>query len=88
MSPRDKTAAVILGIGLLGAGGLAYLASRSVGPIPIKPYTECAPADVFRLNRHSYPSQVAPGLQFALKNGLHNPIQDSVAAAMPAEEAW
>lgn len=81
-----KPAHVLLGIGLLAAGGIAYLATRTAGPVPMPAFTEMHNG---RGCLH-YPPVVAPNLAYAITHGFAPPgvIADPVARAQPAEKAW
>lgn len=100
---RNTAITVITGIGLGAAAAIAYLATRTAGPVQLTRYTECrqgtiqphlvTEADLLTAparTRHHYPVRVAPALVGVIANGfapLYAP-PDPQIAALPAEEAW
>jgi hypothetical protein len=88
------------GLVLLVAAGVAYLATRSAGPVKMTQYTESRQGPLQEhlvteeelgggvpLTPHRYPSRIAPGLDMCLTHGYAPLYQlaDPVAAALPAE---
>lgn len=94
----------VLGLGaLIIAGGVAYLATRAQGPVPLTKYTELRPGPLMEhlvtaeehLTRpvwapHAYPTRTCPNLNLALAYGLAPQwkVPDPQAAALPAEAMW
>ena len=94
---------VLAGIGLLAAGGIAWMATRSVGPVPLTQYTEQRQGPLAEhlvtreelgyvpaTSRMHYPARTAPGLTALIAQGFAPLYQlpDPVAASLPAEQAW
>lgn len=82
-----KPAHVLLSLALAAAGGVGYLATRTVGPLPMPAFTE--EHDGGRGCMH-FPRMVAPNLAYAVTHGFApsgEPL-DPQAADMPAEEMW
>lgn len=94
---------VSAGIALLAAGGIALLATRSAGPVPLTQYTELREGPLMEHVvteagllaepvhvPHRYPQRVAPLVSAVVNHGyapLYQP-PDPQAAALPAEQAW
>ena len=89
--------------GLAVAGGIAYLATRAPGPVPLTKYTELRPGPLMEhlvtaeellsapvWAPHSYPTRTCPDLHQAMAYGLAPRWQlpDAQAAALPAEAMW
>ena len=101
---RLTPAAAIAGVALLGAGVLAYLATRSAGPVPMPAFTEqrgggplmehlITEAELISSPvyvPHHYPPRVAHGISQVVSHGFSPLYQapDPQVAALPAEEAW
>lgn len=81
-----KPAHVLLAAALLAAAGVAYLATRTAGPVQMPAFTEQHDG---RGCLH-YPATVAPNLAYTISHGFAptGEIPDSQAAAQPAEKAW
>lgn len=93
-----------VGLGVLAvAGALAYLATKSAGPIPMPKFTESRQGPLMEHivtkeelglipadPRVHFPQRVAPGTAFCVKYGFSPlyQIPDATAAALPAEEMW
>lgn len=78
---------VIAGTGLLAAAGVAWLATRTAGPVGMPAaFTEQHDG---RGCLH-YPAMVAPNLAYTITHGFAptGEIPDPQAAAQPAESAW
>lgn len=98
-----KTAHVLAVIGLAAAAGIAYLATRSAGPVPLTTYTELRQGTLMEhvvteaglitqpvYVPHHYPQRVAPQIAAVIAHGYAPLYQigDPQAAALPAEQAW
>jgi hypothetical protein len=90
----------LAGVGLLAAGGVAYLATRGAGPVQLKQFTELrqGPLQEHLITAeelgqvperlpHRYPCKIAPGLSMTITQGFSPLYQlpDPQAAALPAE---
>jgi hypothetical protein len=100
---KDELAYVVTGIGLGIAGIVAYLATRSAGPVQMTQYTEQREGPLMEhlvsreelglipaAERMHYPTQVAPGITQCIIKGfapLYQP-PDVQAASLPAEQVW
>lgn len=81
-----KGAHVLAAVAVLAAGGLAYAAVRSTGPVPM-PFTETNPGG-FGLPV-AYPVSVAPNASYTIATGFTSGRPcDGQAAALPAEKMW
>lgn len=93
----------VAGLGLLVAGGIAYLATRSAGPVQLTPFTELREGPLQQhvvttdglLTQpvnvpHHYPARVGPGITRVISQGFAPlwQIPDPQVAALPAEQAW
>ncbi len=91
----------VFGIGT--AALLAYLATRSAGPVPMTKYTELRNNPLMEhlvtreelglapaKPRIAYPGKVAPGTAFAVYHGFAPVyyISDRQVMGMPAEQPW
>lgn len=95
------TSTHLLGVVALGvAAGVAYVATRSTGPVKMAQFTESrlGPLQehlvtleelggVQAVHPHRYPSKIAPGLALCITHGFAPLYQlpDPQAAALPAE---
>lgn len=81
---------VLAGIGLAAAAGIAYLATRTAGPVQMPAFTEQAGIGGHGRGCLHYPSSVAPNLAYTLAHGFAptGEISDPQAMAQPGEEAW
>jgi hypothetical protein len=88
---------------LLVAGGVAYLAMRSQGPVPLSKFTELRPGPLMEhlvtaeelISKPvwapiTYPSRTCTNLNLALNHGLAPQwkVPDPQAAALPSEAMW
>jgi hypothetical protein len=100
---KTTTVQVVSAAGLAAAAAIAWIATRSAGPVPMPAYTEqregplmehLVTADellegtVFTGPR--YPPRVAPAISSVISHGFAPLYQvpDPQAAALPAEEPW
>lgn len=95
-----KPAHVLGGAGLLVAGLVAYLATRSAGPVAMSQYTELRTGPlqehlvteaelgaVPAAPRHHYPARVAPQLTRCIHHGFvpqYLPLDPQIRAALAA----
>lgn len=100
---RIGTTHVVAGAGILAAAGIAYLATRSAGPVPMPAFTELRQGPLMEhlVTREQltaapvfmachYPPRVAPGISQIVQHG-YSPlwqVPDPSAAALPSEEMW
>lgn len=100
---KNQTIHAIALIGLGAAAAVAWLATRSAGPVQLTQYTECRQGTIQEhlvtaaellgepaRVRHHYPVRVAPAITNLVSHGfapLYCP-PDPQIAALPAEESW